>query len=305
MSEIIDVPVVDAHHHLAQLALGYPWLAADAPTDRYHGDDRQLREDYLIEQYRADTSQLPLVASVHIENGAADPIAEAEWIGTVIGTHAPVPAVHVARADLSSTDAARQLEQLASMPHVRGVRHILNWHPDPSVSHTPRPGIILEPKWRRTFALLAGLNLSFDLQVFAHQLMDAAHLAGDHPETQIILDHAGMPLGRDADALRAWAAGLRIVAQHQNVSVKISAIGTTDHRWTQTSITPIVVEAIEAFGPDRVMFASNFPVDGMYSTLPDLYRAFAAATAGFSRDERAQMFGRTAARVYRLELPQP
>lgn len=302
MNAIVDVPVVDAHHHLAKLDLGYPWLAPDAPVDRYHGDDRKLRQDYLIEQYLADASLLPLAASVHIENGAADPIAEASWIGEVIAARSPVPAAHVARADLSSEQAERHLDELARMPHVRGVRHILNWHPDRSFTHTPRPDIIREPEWRHAFARLARLNLSFDLQVFADQLPEAARLAHDHPDTSIILDHAGMPLGRDAAALREWALGLRTVAQQSNVTVKISALGTTDHHWSIASIAPIVNETIQTFGPDRVMFASNFPVDGMYSTLADLYRAFASLTAEYSREERAQMFGLTAARVYRLDL---
>ncbi len=91
-----DVPLIDAHHHLAWLDLGYPWLGAEAPVDRYHGDDRALRRDYAIEEYRADSEGLPLVASVHVENGAADPLAEARWIGEVIAAHGPIPAVHVA-----------------------------------------------------------------------------------------------------------------------------------------------------------------------------------------------------------------
>lgn len=299
----LDVPVIDAHHHLAKLDLGYPWLRPEAPTDRYHGDDRALRRDYLLEDYRADTAVLPIAASVHVENGAADPLVEARWIGEVIAAGSPIPAVHVARADLSEPDAPRLLEELAQMPHVRGIRHILNWHADPLVSHTPRPGIIDEPEWRAAFAGLAALGLSFDLQVFADQLDDAARLAADHPEASIILDHAGMPLSRDPEYLRMWRAGIRAVARHENVSVKISALGTTDHRWSVESIRPLVAHTIDVFGPDRVMFASNFPVDGMYSSVAELYAAFAVLTERFTRDERTSMFARTAARVYRIDVP--
>jgi predicted TIM-barrel fold metal-dependent hydrolase len=300
MTNVIDIPVVDAHHHLTRLELGYPWLAPDAPTDRYHGDDRQLRADYLVEQYRLDARDLPLVASVHIENGASDPLEEARWIGAVIAEHSPIPAAHVARADLSSPDVVGMLEELADMPHVRGIRHILNWHPDPRVSHTPRPGIINEPRWRSSFARLSDLGLSFDLQVFPDQLGDAAQLASDFPETTIVLDHLGMPLSRDVDYLGSWKAGMRALAEQKNVSVKISAIGTTDHEWTTDSIRPLADATVEAFTPERVMFASNFPVDGMYSTLTELYSAFSTITSDYSRDERVNMFGRTASRVYRL-----
>lgn len=298
----IDVPIIDAHHHLARLDLGYPWLAPSAPTDRYHGDDRALRRDYLITDYQADLAGLPLAASVHIENGAEDPLAEARWIGEVIAAKTPIPAVHVARADLSSPDAPALIEELADLPHVRGVRHILNWHPDRRFSHTSRPGIIDEPAWRAAFARLSSHGLSFDLQVFGDQLSDAARLASEHPDTTIVLDHAGMPVSRDADYLRAWRRGLRQLAACSNVSVKLSALGTTDHRWTVASIRPLIEEAIDAFGSERSMFASNFPVDRLYSTAVVLYDAFDTISADFSRAERAALFGGTAARVYRLRL---
>ncbi|GAA1937698.1 amidohydrolase [Microbacterium aoyamense] len=303
MSEsIIDVPIVDAHHHLARLDLGYPWLAPDAPIDRYHGDDRDLRRNYLVSDYLADVADLPVIASVHVENGAADPVAEARWIGEVIAESAPIPAVHVCRADLTQPDVSVQLETLASMQHVRGVRQILNWHQDPRKSHTPRPGMIDEPQWRSGFAQLATLGLSFDLQVFADQLTSAAALAADHPTTQIVLDHIGMPLSREPEYLHEWAASLRLLAERPNVVVKVSAIGTTDHFWTPESIAPLIHQTIDAFGPDRVMFGSNFPVDGMYSSMTALYGAFAGITRGYSRMERAEMFAGTAIRAYRLDV---
>lgn len=300
---MIDVPVIDAHHHLALLSLGYPWLAESAPIDRYHGDDRSLRRDYLVPDYRQDLDGLPVVASVHVENGAADPLAEAEWIGRVIASSAPLPSVHVARADLSDPLAPALLERYAAMPHVRGIRHILNWHPDPRFSHTDRSGIIAEPEWRANFARLADLGLSFDLQVFADQLPHAAALVREYPATAVILDHAGMPLTRDADYLRSWRSGMQELAEAPQVTVKISALGTTDHRWSTASIRPLVLETIEIFGPERVMFASNFPVDGMYSSLTRLFDAFDEITRGFSRREREEMFAGTAARSYRIELP--
>lgn len=299
--DILDVPVVDAHHHLVRMDLGYPWLSPDSPFDRYHGDDRPLRVDYPADAYRAEMRQLPLVASVHVENGAADPLREARWLGEVIAEHAPIPAVHVARADLTEPGAATLLEDLASMPHVRGIRHILNWHPDPRVTHTSRPGILEEPLWRANFARLDTLGLSFDLQVFGDQLVSAVRLAKDHPATSIILDHAGMPLHRDPEYLAMWRQGMTELGRCENVTVKISAIGTTDHHWTTKSIAPIVEHTIQAFGPDRVMFASNFPVDRLYSSVGDLYRAFAALTAPYTRGERREMFAGTAARTYRLK----
>lgn len=298
----IDVPIIDAHHHLTRLALGYPWLGSDAPTDRYHGDDRALRRDYAPADYRADVGNLPVVGSVHIENGAADPLAEARWIGEVIATHCPVPAVHVARADLSAQGVGELLDEFGDMPHVRGIRHILNWHSDHRWTHTDRPHIMTEPTWVRAFATLAPRGLSFDLQVFASQLPEATRLASAHPDTVIVLDHAGMPTSRDPEVLRTWRTDLAALARCENVSVKLSAMGTTDHRWTVASLRDVIAPTIEIFGPDRVMFGSNFPVDSLYSTLADLYAAFDESTAEFSPTERRAMFGGTAARVYAIPL---
>lgn len=296
----LDFDIVDPHHHLARLELGYPWLGQDAPTDRYHGDDRALRRDYALADYRADVADLPIVASVHIENGAGDPRVEARWIDEVIREHSPLPATQVAKADLSTIDAVELLEELAAIPSVRGIRHILNWHPDPRFSHTDRPGIMRAPAWREAFARLEPLGLSFDLQVFGSQLLEAAALARDFGDTRIVLDHLGMPAGRDDETLAEWRRGLDDIASCPNVVVKVSAIGTTDQKWTIESLRRVVAPTIDAFGPDRVMFASNFPVDGLYSTMTALYKAFDELTAAFTRSERKLMFAGTARTFYRL-----
>ncbi|WSQ06799.1 amidohydrolase family protein [Streptomyces sp. NBC_01231] len=93
---------------------------------------------------------------------------------------------------------------------------------------------------------------------------------------------------------------MRLLARCPNVVCKISGIGTQDHHWTAHSIRPVVLGAIEAFGPDRSMFAGNFPVDSLYSTYTQLYSAFNELTADFSADERARLFSGTATETYRL-----
>lgn len=295
-----DFDIVDAHQHFARLDLGYPWLGPDAPIDRYHGDDRALRRNYSVADYRADIASLPIVASVHIENGAGDPLVEARWIDEVISAHAPLPAAQVAKADLSATGAEGVLEKLAQIPSVRGIRHILNWHPNPRFTHTDRPGIMGEPAWRAAFARLEPLGLSFDLQVFSPQLVEAAELARDFAGTRIVLDHLGMPPGRDEQTLAEWRHGMAAIAACPNVVVKVSAIGTIDQHWSVASLREVVAPTLDLFGPERVMFASNFPVDGLYSTMTDLYVAFDELTSSFDRSEREAMFAGTAQSFYRL-----
>lgn len=301
-----DLVVIDAHHHLTDLRRSYPWLEGPVEPFRYHGDDRPLRRSYSVEDYRADARDVTLLGSVHVENGAADALAETAWIDA-LARESAVPTVHVAHVSLLDPEAPRLLEEHAAFAVTRGVRDILNWHPDPVFSHRDRGDVMGDPVWRANFARLERLGLSFDLQVFPSQLAEAAALAADFPETSIVLDHLGMPIGRDRESIAEWRAGLLAVAAQENTVVKISALGTNDHSWTRESIAPFVLETLEIFGPDRSMVGSNFPVDGLYSSFAELYSAFDALTAQLSPSERSAVFAGTADRFYRMgvELPPP
>ncbi len=294
---MIDVDIVDPHHHLCDLRAGYPWLEGPAQR-RYHGNDLPLRRDYLLADYLADVGSLPVVASVHVENGAADPLREARWIDGICGRG--LPQAQVVKVDLAAPDVAERIAQVASLASVRGIRDILNWHPDPVYTHRDRADLMMDPQWLQGFSHLVTAGLSFDLQVFADQLPQAAHLASSHPEARIILDHAGMPVARDPEYLAMWRAGMRALAGCPNTVVKVSAIGTTDHQWSVESIRPIVLDTIEIFGCERAMFASNFPVDGLYSSFGELYAAFDEITQDFTTAERALLFAGTARTAYRL-----
>lgn len=304
MTAVLDLDVVDAHHHLCQLSqASYPWLEGP-PVARYHGDDVPLRRDYLLEDYLADTAELGplggrLVGSVHVENGAADPLWESRWVDAVSTAHG-LPTVQVVKVDLTSPSAREQLAAHAALSTVRGVRDILNWHADPLFTHRDRADLMTDPAWLAGLAAVAEAGLSFDLQVFPDQLGQAAAVAADHGDLPIVLDHAGMPIERDRDGLDRWKRDLTVLAAEPNTMVKISALGTNDHTWTVDSIRRIVLDTIEVFGPLRCMFASNFPVDGLYSTFGALFAAFDALTAGFDRGERDELFAGTARRFYRM-----
>lgn len=296
---VLEFDIIDAHHHLCDFSRSYPWLQGPAEPFRYHGDDRPLRRNYLIEDYLRDTAGFALAASVHVENGAADPLWEADWIQNVHDTSG-VPSVQVAKASLAEPGVQSRLERLAAVPSVRGIRDILNWHPDPRYTHTSRPDLITDPGWLKGFSHLATLGLSFDLQVFPHQLDQAAQLAANHPDTTIILDHAGMPIHRDPQSLRHWRTGMQKLAKQPNVVTKISALGTNDHAWTTQSIRPVILDTIDMFGPHRTMFGSNFPVDSLYSSFNALYTAFDEITGTLSEHERRDLFAETARRAYRI-----
>lgn len=298
---MLELDIVDAHHHLWDLSRSYPWLQESAGRLKVHGEDTAIRRDYLLGDFLREAEPLRPVASVHVDAGAADPLEEARWLQD-LADDSGFPQGIVAGARLDAADVGDALDSLAALPNVRGVRHILNWHADPALTYTDRPDLMSDPAWLGGYSRLADHGLSFDLQVYPDQLAEAAELAAAHPDTPVILDHAGMPPDRDDETLAAWRSGLATLAAQPNTTVKISGIGMTDHRWTLDSLRPIVLDTIEAFGPDRAMFASNFPVDSLYSTYAQLYGAFDTLTADFSPDERSALFAGTARRVYRLDL---
>jgi predicted TIM-barrel fold metal-dependent hydrolase len=158
-----------------------------------------------------------------------------------------------------------------------------------------------EPAWRKGFGLLKRHGLSFDLQIYPSQMEEAAALAREHENTTLIVNHTGMFVDRGSVAgWRAWRDGMRLLAACPNVAVKISGLGMIDHGWTVESIRPYALETIDAFGVERAMFASNFPVDRLYGTYERQWQAFAAIVADASEAEKAALFQGNAQWIYRI-----
>lgn len=297
-----DFPIVDPHHHLWDLErFSYPWLSARPLPASVAGDVAPIAKSYLLDDYLADTAKQKVVKSVHVDAGfdPSQPVEETRWLQSIADQRG-FPHGIVARAELHRPDVETTLASHCRFPNVRGIRHIVNWHPDPAKTYVTKPDFLTDPAWLRGFAQLKRYNLSFDLQLYPSQMADAAALAAAHGDTTIILNHAGMPVDRDPEALSLWPAGMRALGAQPNVWVKISGLGMVDWRWTEQSIRPFVLETIEIFGPDRCMFASNFPVDKLYSSFDALYDAFKSIVSDFSVGERRKLFSDTALAVYRI-----
>jgi predicted TIM-barrel fold metal-dependent hydrolase len=158
-----------------------------------------------------------------------------------------------------------------------------------------------EPQWRENFALLRRHGMSFDLQLYPSQMEEAAALARAHSDTLFAVNHAGMFVDRSSVAgYRAWRDGLRMLAGCGNVYVKISGLAMFDHQWTVESLRPYVLETIDAFGAERAMFASNFPVDRLFGSYTDLWHAYAAIVEGASVAEKEALFSGNVERFYRI-----
>ena len=295
--------IADAHHHLWDLENNrYPWL--QEPVEHFAGDYSDSRRTYLIGDLHQDAAEFELSKSVHLqaEFDHSDPVGETAWLQSVHEDPASrgLPSAAVAYADFEADNVEEVLARHCEYSVMRGIRYMLNFGDEPTMRFAHRDGLMQDPKWLSGYRQLAKFGLSFDCQIWPWQLQEAARLAGDNPDIPVILNHTGMPIGRDPSGISEWREGLKALAANGNASAKISGLGMLDRDWNSERIKPFVLDTIDAFGTDRCMFASNYPVDRLYGTYTSIWRAFDEITQDFSPEERSNLFHDNAVRIYRL-----
>ena len=297
-----NLRIVDPHVHLWDLSrTRYSWLQDDPLPNNPAGDMSAIaHRDYGLEDYRADTAGWRVDKIVHVECGLprGEQLAETDWLQS-LEDDGGFPQGIVAGADLLDPDLDALLDAHAARANVRGVRQIVCWHADPLRTYTPRD-LLLDPAWEAGFAKLARHGLSFDLQLYPAQMQTAAAIGARHPDIPLIVNHAGLPTDRDADGMTIWREGLRRLAALPHCSIKISGLGITDRAWTPDTLRPVVLDCIDAFGTERAMFASDFPVERVHGTFDAFYSAFDAITADFSADDRERLFAANAEALYSI-----
>jgi predicted TIM-barrel fold metal-dependent hydrolase len=286
-----DFPIADAHQHFWDPRVNYhPWLCDETPIAFRYGDYAALRRPYLPADYFADAGAHQVVKTVYVEAewDPRDPLGETAWVGR-LRRETGLPTVMVAQAWLDRDDIASVLERQAAHEFVRGVRH------------KPPRGAMRDARWRAGFARLARHGLRFDLQAPWTALADAAALCRDFPDTQVVLNHTGLPADRSAAGIAGWKAALRSLAACPNAAIKISGLGVPGARWTARGNREIVLSAIEIFGVPRAMFASNFPVDSLCASFDEIYSGFRDITGSLCALEQRALFHDNALRIYAME----
>jgi predicted TIM-barrel fold metal-dependent hydrolase len=319
-----ELPIIDPHHHLwdtPQRGLYFlPELLADL------GGGHNIVSTVFLEcqsMFREDgPEEMRPVGEVEFVNGTAAMSASGNYGETRI-----CEAI-IGWADLMLGARVREVleaEIRAGGGRFRGVRYGTSW--DDSivgkfVSRPIPPKRLLDPKFREGFAELGALGLTFDSWHFHPQLPDLVDLARAFPGTTIIVDHVGGVLGvgpyagRASEILPQWRKSIAALAELPNVNVKLGGLGMTSfgfglhERDTPPSSQelantwrPYVETCIEAFGPTRCMFESNFPPDKQSCGYTELWNAFKRLTSGASADEKKALYSATAARVYKMIAP--
>jgi len=316
-----ELPLVDPHHHLRNNSHGryyFPEVAADIATGH------NVVATVFIDSQTMHRSDGPELLRPVGETQFVVERLKAEYATTL---RAPgLCAGIVGTLDLTFGAAigeALEAHIAACKGRFRGIRDPLMWDGS-DINYgvrRPRSDRMIDARFRAGFAQLSPLGMTFDAWLFHHQIPMLTNLARSFPETSIILNHIGAPLGvgpyanRRREVFEQWRTSLIDLGRCPNVVVKVGGLGMLffgfDFHLRETPPSsddlatvwrPYIETCIDIFGPDRCMFESNFPVDKQTCSYPVLCNAFKKVAAAYSAEDKAALFSRTASRVYRLEL---
>jgi predicted TIM-barrel fold metal-dependent hydrolase len=294
--------IIDTHHHLWDLSMErHPWLFSNSDGVKSLGDLRTLQRDYTVAHYLQDTAGQNLAASVHVEahwDRTRSPIEETQWLESLDKT-AGVAARYVAFAPLADPQVERILEMQTAFPRVAAVRETIRWHPDPAKRWTP-PGLVNDVQWRRGLKLLGRFNLALDLMMGPYQAQEVAQLARDFPDQLFIVNHCGTPIDPDPDGLAFWREGLSGMGREPNIVIKISNFAAYAPNQKFETLRDVIMRCIDAFGVDRSMFGSNYPLSRRTMPFAQQCDVLRRVLSVFSADEQRAVFHDTAAAAYRI-----
>ena len=287
---------IDAHHHLWRFSEAeYGWLEEPAYT--------ALRENFLLPELQAVTDEAAVDGTVVVQ--ARQTLEETGWLleaarTTLSGDVRPRVRGVVGWAPLADANVSELLEELRAEPLLKGLRHVVQEEP---------AGFLGGVDFNRGVAALEGTGLVYDVLLLGGlkpwQMTEAITFVDRHPRQSFVLDHAGKP-AIAAKRLEPWATQLRELARRDNVTCKVSGLVTEADwsaggaGWSVESLRPYLDVVVEAFGPERLMAGSDWPVCLVASGYRQWWQLLAEYFAGFSAGEWAGVFGGAATRVYGL-----
>ena len=273
---------IDSHHHFWKYsAAQYPWIGDSMAA---------LRRDFLPEHLQAEIAAAGIDGVVSVQ--ARQSVRETEWLLSMADVNPFIKAV-VGWVPLAKPDVRDTLAAFATNPKFRAVRHVVQGEPDDR--------FILGADFNRGVSVLRDFGLVYDILIFERQLAPSIEFVDRHPKQVFVLDHIAKPRIGD-NAIEPWRANIRELAKRANVYCKVSGMVTeADWKtWNGEQLRPYFDAVLEAFGPKRLMFGTDWPVclaASGYSRWVELVRKF---SAGLSADEQGWMFGKTASEAYSL-----
>jgi L-fuconolactonase len=273
---------IDSHHHFWSYdPVDYGWI-----------DDtmRVIRRDFLPEHLKAEIAAAGVEGVVSVQ--ARQNLTETQWLLDFARQHDFIKGV-VGWVELVSPTVSAELERFAANPKLKSVRHVVQGEPDDR--------FILRDDFNRGIRELRKFNLVYDILIFERQLPPTIQFVDAHPEQVFVLDHIAKPRIKD-DVIEPWSKQLRELAQRPNVYCKASGLVTeADYtKWTEAQVRRYFDVALEAFGPQRLMFGSDWPVCLVACGYARWHQLVSSWISKLSPTEQGRVLGGTAVEAYKL-----
>ena len=283
----------DAHVHFYDMNHPRLYYAHWQPDEDHPVLGAQTRilgqRNYLAEDFISEAKPHGVVKTVHIQAaiGSKDPVEETKWLQST-QERTGFPSAMVGYVDLRAPDAHWQIERHLEYPSFKGIRDFSY-------------GDYLNSKeFLQGYSLLSRYDLGSSIAAEATDMIKVLDLARLYPETIIVLDHAGLPQERTDEYFLFWKTEMERVAEAQNVICKISGLGMADNNWNVESIRPYVETCIEVFGASRCIFATNWPIDSLWSSYEAVIDAYKDITKHYSITEKNAMFLGNTENIYKI-----
>lgn len=272
---------IDAHQHFWRYDPSlYSFIDERMPV---------LKRDYLPKDLEKILKEAGFSGCVAVQ--ARQTLEETRWLLELARHHDFIQGV-VGWVDLRAPDLEARLEELVEEPRLCGIRHIVQAEPS---------GFLSQDSFKRGVGRLSRAGLVYDMLVYEQQLPEASELMASLPDVSFVLDHLGKPNLREPN-VEAYAKSLRPIAELPHVACKLSGLVTEADwgTWTRESLRPFLEVTVELFGPERLIFGSDWPVCLLAAGYGDVLGIVGDYFKGFSESERAGVFGENAARIYRI-----
>ncbi len=274
--------IIDAHHHF--------WNYDPVDFDWIDDDMASIRRSFLPDDLQRTIAGTGVEGVISVQ--ARQMVEETDWLLLLASENKFIRGV-VGWLPLASEEIYSLLEKYATNPWLKGVRHVVQDEPDPE--------FMLGEKFNRGISLLKDFQLVYDILIFEHQLPNTIRFVDRHPDQVFVLDHIAKPKIRMHE-IENWRKNLKELAKRENVSCKISGMVTeADYKnWTPEELQPYFDTVLEAFGPSRLLFGSDWPVCLVATTYQGWLSLVQKVFAGLSSEEQNQIFYQNAVRIYQL-----
>ncbi len=290
--------IIDTHVHFFDMRqkewdLEWSWLAPQSDHPILGNIDAIKSQSFDLTALEGESRFAGVTGFVHVQAaiGSRDPVTETKWVDHM-AMASSIPVQIVGHVDLATSQGPRQIEQhLEASARFAGVR---DFSLEPALASGDFSA------YGPSFKVLTDENLVLDLDCEFQNMPAAKLLAGRNPDMNIVLEHIGFPRRRDDQYFSDWSLGIKTLAEVPNVMCKISGLGMTDPRFTAKSLQPWLEVCLDAFGPDRLVIGSNWPIDRLYSSYDAIIGLYREFFSQLSIDDQEKIFNLNTKKVYRF-----